>query len=72
MAEPSEYDYLDQVLPGFSEARALVKSAGDSVKPFGFFGDKFEFYRFANRKNFQRRLKLTKAAQCKTQSEDFK
>ena len=49
MAELSEYDYLDQVLPGFCEARALIKDNGDSLKTFGFLGDKFEFYRFANR-----------------------
>lgn len=47
--ELSEYDYLDQVLPGFSEARQIIKANGDSVKAFSFLGDKFEFYRFANR-----------------------
>lgn len=49
MAEQSEHQYLDEVLPGFSEARLLIKTAGDSVKPLGFLGDKYEFYRFANR-----------------------
>jgi len=49
VAGNAEHQYLDEVLPGFSEARALIKARGDSVKPLGFLGDKFEFYRFANR-----------------------
>ena len=49
MAEKSEHQYLDEVLPGFSEARGLIKASGDSVKAIGFLGDKFEFYRFSNR-----------------------
>jgi len=48
MAE-NEYDYLEQALPGFSQARLIVKTAGDSVRPLGFKGSKFDFYRFANR-----------------------
>jgi len=49
VAEQSEHQYLDDVLPGFSNTRALIKASGDSIKPFGFLGDKYEFYRFANR-----------------------
>lgn len=48
MAE-NEYDYLEQALPGFSKARLIVKAAGDSIRPLGFKGSKFDFYRFANR-----------------------
>jgi hypothetical protein len=48
MAE-NEYDYLEKALPGFSKARLIVKAAGDSVRPLGFKGSKFDFYRFANR-----------------------
>jgi hypothetical protein len=45
----NEYDYLEQALPGFSQARLIVKGAGDSIRPLGFKGSKFDFYRFANR-----------------------
>ena len=48
MAE-NEYDYLEKALPGFSKARLIVKAAGDSIRPLGFKGSKFDFYRFANR-----------------------
>jgi hypothetical protein len=48
MAE-NEYEYLEQALPGFSQARLFVKAAGDSIRPLGFKGSKFDFYRFANR-----------------------
>jgi hypothetical protein len=48
MAE-NEYEYLEQALPGFSKARLIVKGAGDSIRPLGFKGSKFDFYRFANR-----------------------
>jgi len=48
MAE-NEYDYLEQALPGFSQARLIVKAAGDTTRPLGFKGSKFDFYRFANR-----------------------
>lgn len=48
MAE-NEYEYLEQALPGFSKARLIVKAAGDSTRPLGFKGSKFDFYRFANR-----------------------
>ncbi len=44
-----EYDYLEQALPGFGKARLMVKAAGDSIRPLGFKGSKFDFYRFANR-----------------------
>jgi hypothetical protein len=45
----NEYDYLELALPGFSKARLIVKAAGDSLRPLGFKGSKFDFYRFANR-----------------------
>jgi len=45
----TEYDYLEQALPGFSKARLIIKGAGDSVCPLRFTGSKFDFYRFANR-----------------------
>ena len=48
MAE-NEYEYLEQALPGFSKARLIVKAAGDSTRPLGFKGSKYDFYRFANR-----------------------
>ena len=35
MAE-SEYEYLEQALPGFSKARLMVKAAGDSIRPLGY------------------------------------
>lgn len=44
-----EYEHLEQALPGFSKARLIVKAAGDSTRPLGFKGSKFDFYRFANR-----------------------
>jgi len=44
-----DFDYLESVLPGFTEARAIIKVAGDSVFPLGYKGSKFDFYRFANR-----------------------
>jgi hypothetical protein len=48
MAE-NEYEHLEQALPGFSRARMIVKGTGDSTRPLGFKGSKFDFYRFANR-----------------------
>jgi len=36
-------------LPGFTRARENVKAAGGSIRPIGFKGSKFDFYRFANR-----------------------
>jgi len=45
----SDYDYLESVLPGFTEARSVIKTAGDSVFPLQYKGTKFDFYRFANR-----------------------
>lgn len=45
----NEYDYQEQVLPAFCKARLIVKLAGDSTRPLGFKGSKFDFYRFANR-----------------------
>lgn len=45
----SDYDYLESVLPGFAEARDVIKAAGDSVLPLHYRGTKFDFYRFANR-----------------------
>ncbi len=46
---PDDYAHLDASLPGFSEARGIVKAAGDSLLPLGFVGSKFDFYRFVNR-----------------------
>lgn len=45
----SEYDYLESVLPGFTEARLIFKADGDSISSLGYKGLKFDFYRFANR-----------------------
>ena len=45
----SEYDYLESVLPGFTEARGIIKAAENSVFPLQYKGSKFDFYRFANR-----------------------
>ena len=41
--------HLEEALPGFLEARAMIKKKGDSIEMLGFIGDKFEFYRFVNR-----------------------
>ena len=43
------YPHLEKTLPGFHAARNVIKGSGDSLSPFGFKGDKFEFYRFVNR-----------------------
>ena len=43
------YPHLEEALPGFHRARALVKAKGDAVGVLGFVGSKFELYRFANR-----------------------
>ena len=48
-SSPDAYPYLEEALPGFHRARALVKAAGDSLAVLGFVGQKQEFYRFANR-----------------------
>ena len=45
----SDFDYLESVLPGFTEARTIIKEAGDSIMPLCYKGTKFDFYRFANR-----------------------
>ena len=45
----SDYDYLESVLPGFTEARDIIKAANDSLFPLQYKGTKFDFYRFANR-----------------------
>ena len=45
----NDYAYLEEVLPGFTQARTLVKEQGDRVICLGFVGTKFDFYRFANR-----------------------
>lgn len=44
-----DHAYLESALPGFCRAREIVKASGDSIAPLGFVGDKFDFYRFANR-----------------------
>lgn len=46
---PTDLKYLDAALPGFIEARKIIKKNGDSLAPLGFKGEKFEFYRFAHR-----------------------
>ena len=38
----NEYDYLEKALPGFTQARLIVKAAGDNVRPLGFKGSKFD------------------------------
>ena len=45
----TDLKYLDAALPGFLEARKIIKTNGNAVVMFDFKGDKFEFYRFANR-----------------------
>ncbi len=45
----SDFDYLEAVLPGFSEARDIIKAADDSIFPLQYKGTKFDFYRFSNR-----------------------
>lgn len=42
----SDFDHLESVLPGFSEAREIIKAAGDSIFPVQYRGTKFDFYRF--------------------------
>lgn len=44
-----DLSHLENALPGFVRAREIVKDAGDSVRPLGFTGTKFDFYRFTNR-----------------------
>lgn len=44
-----DHEHLGSVLPGFAEAREIIKGAGDSVFPLQYKGTKFDFYRFANR-----------------------
>ena len=45
----SEYQHLEDALPGFTEARTVIKDAEDSIFPLGYKGNKFDFYRFVNR-----------------------
>ena len=45
----SDHPHLESALPGFSEARDIIKAAGDSIFPLQYKGSKFDFYRFANR-----------------------
>lgn len=42
-------DHLEEVFTGFYQARDLIKDNGDSIRAFGYLGDKFDFYRFVNR-----------------------
>ena len=49
MPDANAYPYLEEALPGFHRARAVIKGRGDSLQPLGFTGEKQEFYRFANR-----------------------
>jgi hypothetical protein len=41
------HPYLEEALPGFHRARAVVKTNKDSLHPLGFDGHKQEFCRFA-------------------------
>ena len=52
--------HLEEALPGFLEARAMIKKKGDSIEMLGFIGDKFEFYRFVNRYRMALRFKGVK------------
>ena len=45
----SEYQHLEDALPGFTEARQIIKDAEDSIFPLQYKGNKFDFYRFVNR-----------------------
>jgi hypothetical protein len=45
----NEYEYLEKALPGFTQARSIIKASGDSIRPLGLKGAKFDFYRWANR-----------------------
>lgn len=45
----TDLDHLEKALPGFLKARDIIKGRGDSIGMFEFRGDKFAFYRFANR-----------------------
>lgn len=45
----SDYQHLEDALSGFTDARAVIKAAGDSVFPLQYKGSKFDFYRFVNR-----------------------
>ena len=38
-----DYEYLESALPGFTEARDIIKAAGDSVFPLQHKGSKFPF-----------------------------
>lgn len=42
-------DHLEEVLFGFKKARRIIKDSGDSLKPLGYVGGKYSFYRFVNR-----------------------
>jgi len=53
----SEYQHLEDVLPGFTDARDIIKGADDSIFPLQYKGDKFEFYRFANRYRMAKRFR---------------
>ena len=45
----SDHPHLESALPDLSEARDIIRAAGDSVFPLQYKGSKFDFYRFANR-----------------------
>lgn len=44
-----EYPHLEETLPGFHEARDIIKANDGSLDSFQFKGSKFDFYRFVNR-----------------------
>lgn len=49
MAQDPDLQHLEDALPGFLESRKLIKANNDSPGVLHFVGDKFVFYRFANR-----------------------
>ena len=44
-----QYPHLEQTLPGFHDARGLIKEKGSAMSAVNMRGDKFDFYRFTNR-----------------------
>ena len=52
-----KHQHLEDVLPGLSDARIIIKSADDNIFPLQYKGNKFDFYRFANRYRMARELR---------------
>ena len=57
MTQSDSYQHLEAALPGFTEARDIIKDADDSIFPLQYKGDKFEFYRFVNRFRMAKQFK---------------